>query len=165
MDKKTIEIIVIVVGLLVLGVVLFGGNLKPSRSMRSGVGTSSVTDVLSEFDTNVKMLANKEINDSLEELVDSHESGSEKRNPFLVKVRTTYEVIEEEVIPEPEFTVSGIVRGDTSEESAVIIEGDFYYITDVIDGWKIERIETDRVFFKNKDVEYIYNLYTPEDSF
>jgi hypothetical protein len=128
-------------------------------------GTGSVSEIITEFDANVKLIANKEINDSLERVMGEKVLEGWERHPFeiLVSTQNMTDTLDAQAgiqkSNEPLFTVSGIVYDSNPDNVAVIIDGDFYHIGDKIDNWLIVNVEAESVYFKRGETEYIFNLY------
>ncbi len=156
-----------------LGVVLifllFGGGIKKGSRMHGGGGAASgsqVTQIITEFDTNFKLVANKEINDTLEQIMEEKVQEGWERNPFEILVSTIPgqsmiggAQVAGEDLSKPSFHISGIVFDGDPNLSSVIVDGEFYAVGDTIDGWTIVSIESESVYFTSGEVEYIFSLY------
>lgn len=168
-DKEKKQMMVVLALVPLLGILLFmnmakKGGFNPAQ-MQASSDSGSVSEIISAFDLNVKLIADKEINDSLERVMTEKVMEGWERNPFeiLVSTKNMTDVLEaQEAIQKlnvPSFTVSGIVYDDNPENISVIINGDFYKIDDKIDGWKIMNVEAESVYFKRGETEFIFNLY------
>jgi len=169
MDKQKIQILAAGALGLVLVVLLFG-NMFGKRSSGSAPVTQSsdsVSQIFREFDANVSYLANKEINDTLERIMQEKLQEGWQRNPFqiLVSTKMEQEIAEEELVSvgEPTFAVSGIIYAQTEIDSQVIVNGELYKVGDTIEGWTVVTIEDEMVLFENGETEYIFNLYLTQE--
>ena len=124
MDKQKVQTIAAVVLGFVLVVLLFGNMFgKKSKRQPSFVQSGdSVTQIFRDFDANVSYLANKEINDTLERIMQEKLQEGWQRNPFqiLISTKTEEEIVGEEeivTIGKPTFEVSGIVYAQNEEDS------------------------------------------------
>jgi hypothetical protein len=167
-DKK--QMMVVLILLPVLGLLFFlnaskKGGFKSVATQSSSTDSGSVSEIISAFDSNVKLIADKEINDGLERVLTEKVMEGWERNPFeiLVSTKNMTDVLEaQEAIQKlnvPSFTVSGIVYDDNPANIAVIINGDFYKLDDKVDGWEIINVASDSVYFKRGETEFIFNLY------
>ena len=160
----------IIASVLILFGLLFGNIFQGDSSSRVEFDKmiDSVSQIFNDFDNYVRLLADKEINDSLERIMQEKVQEGWKRNPFEILVSTVIikEDEEESTIftsaGDPTFTVSGIVHELKPEDSSVIIDGDFYKIGDTVDGWTVIDIKAENVHFIKGQTEYIYNLYEHE---
>ena len=171
MDRKTTEIAICIGGVIVLLFLLFSNKLKGGGGRVSlEQSMSSVSQVFDEFDQNVRLLANKEINESLERLMADRIQGEWIRNPFEILVNTKIVIdkmqvdVEESEPAIPTFSISGIIHGETDDETSVIVNGELYVNGEVVDGWTVSSIEMDRVFFKKNNKEFIFNLYAIDEN-
>jgi hypothetical protein len=170
-EKEKKQYIVVALLVPVLLVFLYMNMNKKARynagslSLMSGAASGSVSELISEFDSYVKLIADKEINDGLERIMNEKVLEGWERNPFEILVSTVSvdDVLDAEKgiqkSNQPDFIVTGIVFDTNPENIAVIIDGDFYKIGDNVRGWIIINVAAESVYFKRGEVEYIFNLY------
>jgi len=169
-SKKNIQILVIIGCSLILCGLLLNNFLKGDSSSRVEFDKmiDSVSNIFNDFDGYVRLLADKEINDSLERIMQEKVQEGWKRNPFEILVSTVILKDDEKEssiftsVGDPTFTVSGIVYEMKPEDSSVIINGEFYKLGDNVNGWTVVDIKAENVHFKKGETEYIYNLYEHE---
>lgn len=168
-DKEKKQMIIVLALVPLLGILLFMNMAKKSgfkgTPVKSSEDIGTVSEIITAFDANVKLIADKEINDSLERVMTEKVMEGWERNPFeiLVSTKNMTDMLDaQEAIQKlnvPSFTVSGIVYDENPDNISVIIDGDFYKIGDKIDGWNIMNVEAESVYFKRGETEYIFNLY------
>ena len=164
------QIILIVGCVLILFALVFDNIFKGDSSSRVVFDSriDSVSQIFNDFDGYVRLLADKEINDSLERIMQEKVKEGWQRNPFEILVSTV--IVKDDgdkstifTNPEdPTFIVSGIVHEIKPEDSSVIIDGEFYKIGDTVNGWAVVNIQAENVHFKKGQTEFIYNLYEHE---
>jgi len=170
-EKKQAIIVAALVPLLAILLFVNMGKKKHYQAVvvqsaaNSSTGDSSVSEIINEFDANVKLIADKEINDSLERVMSEKIMEGWERHPFeiLVSTQKVTDTLDAQSgiqkSNEPTLTVSGIVYDPNPNNVSVIIDGDFYKIGDKVDGWIITNVELDSVYFRRGEAEYIFNLY------
>ncbi|MBU1862305.1 MAG: hypothetical protein KKH94_01375 [Candidatus Omnitrophica bacterium] len=171
MDKKKIQIIVLAVGVVILLFVISGpkGKRQASRKDTAESSGNPVSQVFNNYDQYIRLLADKEIDDSLEQAIKEKLQEGWKRNPFELLVPTMFEVEEvvaavvvaAVVLPDaPTFTVNGIIMDASGGSgSQIMIDGELYGVGDDVNGWKLISLEAERAVFKNSGVEFIYQRY------
>jgi len=166
-DKK--QLIVVIVGVVILAFVMLnskkGGNTNSYSSGGGGIpNMATIASDVSAFDENMQLIASVEVSDAIAKLLADVKSWD--RNPFEFLVSTEPEKVieesEEGLSNIPSFKINGIIYDDIPTDSSVVIDGEFYQESEIVDGWLIVSIEEENVIFQKGDIEYIFYLYEEE---